>query len=186
VGCCFLLQGILPIQGWNLPFLYLLHWQVDSLPLSHLGNPSLPSVQFSSVQSLSRVQLFATPWITARQASLSNITMVSCYNKSINRKKKRYRNWKGEVLLSVQHGVEALLPIALVKNLQSYSNVSPMPPAKKSWALYIKQEKELWKTEEFRLARETLKPKDHHSSEFPGVLFCHINPRLGAREAKNP
>ena len=28
------------------------------------------SVQFISVQSLSRVQLFATPWITARQASL--------------------------------------------------------------------------------------------------------------------
>ena len=30
-----------------------------------------PEVQFSSVQSLSRVQLFATPWIAARQASLS-------------------------------------------------------------------------------------------------------------------
>ena len=29
-------------------------------------------VQFSSVQSLSRVWLFATPWITARQASLSS------------------------------------------------------------------------------------------------------------------
>ena len=28
-------------------------------------------VQFSSVQSLSHVQLFATPWIAARQASLS-------------------------------------------------------------------------------------------------------------------
>ena len=28
-------------------------------------------LQFSSVQSLSRVQLFATPWIAARQASLS-------------------------------------------------------------------------------------------------------------------
>ena len=28
-------------------------------------------IQFSSVQSLSRVGLFATPWITARQASLS-------------------------------------------------------------------------------------------------------------------
>ena len=28
------------------------------------------SVQFSSVQSLSRVRLFATPWIAARQASL--------------------------------------------------------------------------------------------------------------------
>ena len=29
------------------------------------------SVQFSSVQSLSHVRLFAAPWITARQASLS-------------------------------------------------------------------------------------------------------------------
>ena len=29
------------------------------------------SIQFSSVQSLSHVQLFATPWIAARQASLS-------------------------------------------------------------------------------------------------------------------
>ena len=29
------------------------------------------SVQFSSVQSLSRVRLFGTPWIAARQASLS-------------------------------------------------------------------------------------------------------------------
>ena len=29
------------------------------------------SVQFRSVQSLSRVRLFATPWIAARQASLS-------------------------------------------------------------------------------------------------------------------
>ena len=31
----------------------------------------ITSVQFSWVQSLSRVRLFATPWITARQASLS-------------------------------------------------------------------------------------------------------------------
>ena len=34
----FLLQGIFPTQGSN-PC--LLHWQADSLPLSHLGNPSL-------------------------------------------------------------------------------------------------------------------------------------------------
>ena len=34
-----------------------------------LGKPS--SVQFSSVQSLSRVQLFVTPWTTVCQASLS-------------------------------------------------------------------------------------------------------------------
>ena len=34
--------------------------------------PLIRYVQFSSVQSLSRVWLFATPWIAARQASLSN------------------------------------------------------------------------------------------------------------------
>ena len=35
------------------------------------NNYCLSSVQFSSVQSLSRVRLFVTPWIPARQASLS-------------------------------------------------------------------------------------------------------------------
>ena len=38
VGCHFLLQGIFPGQGSN-PC--LLHWQVDSLPLSHQGSPIL-------------------------------------------------------------------------------------------------------------------------------------------------
>ena len=35
VGCHFLLQGLFLTQGSNL---CLLHWQVDSLPLSQLGN----------------------------------------------------------------------------------------------------------------------------------------------------
>ena len=35
VGCHFLLQGIVPSQGSNTS---LLHWQVDPLPLSHLGS----------------------------------------------------------------------------------------------------------------------------------------------------
>ena len=39
VGCHFLLQGIFSTQGSNLHLLRLLHWQVDSLPLSHLGSP---------------------------------------------------------------------------------------------------------------------------------------------------
>ena len=38
------------------------------IPLMHINTLH---VQFSSVQSLSRVWLFATPWITAHQASLS-------------------------------------------------------------------------------------------------------------------
>ena len=37
VDCHFLLQGIFPTQAWN-P--HLLHWQVDSLPLRHLGSPA--------------------------------------------------------------------------------------------------------------------------------------------------
>ena len=38
VGCQFLLQGIFPTQVLN-PYLFpLLHWQVDSLPLSLLGS----------------------------------------------------------------------------------------------------------------------------------------------------
>ena len=36
------------------------------------------SVQFSSVRLLSRVRLFATPWIAARQASLSTLKTVNC------------------------------------------------------------------------------------------------------------
>ena len=36
VGFYFLLQGIFPTQGWNS---HMLHWQADSLPLSHQGSP---------------------------------------------------------------------------------------------------------------------------------------------------
>ena len=37
VGCHILFQGIYLIQGLNQCLLHLLHWQVDSLPLSLLG-----------------------------------------------------------------------------------------------------------------------------------------------------
>ena len=38
-GCRFLLLEIFPTQGSNPRLLHLLHWQVDSLPLCHLGSP---------------------------------------------------------------------------------------------------------------------------------------------------
>ena len=41
VGCHFLPQGIFLTQGSNPR---LLHWQADSLPLSHQGNPNLDGV----------------------------------------------------------------------------------------------------------------------------------------------
>ena len=64
--------GNLPDSGIEPASPGLLHWQADSLPLSHLRSP-----YFSSVQSLSHVQLFATPWTAAFQASLSIINSWS-------------------------------------------------------------------------------------------------------------
>ena len=43
VGCCFLLQGIFPTQGWNSCLLCLLHQQVGSLP----AEP--PSTTYSAI-----------------------------------------------------------------------------------------------------------------------------------------
>ena len=82
-GLLFPAPGDLPSQGLNPSLLHLLHWHMDSLPLSHLGSPLYyvktqqkdshlwGSGHFSSVQSLSHVRLFATPWTTAHEASLS-------------------------------------------------------------------------------------------------------------------
>ena len=38
-GLPFSVSGIFPTKGSNLCLLHLLHWQMDSLPLSHLGSP---------------------------------------------------------------------------------------------------------------------------------------------------
>ena len=69
VGSHFLLQGIFWTQESNLG---LSHCRQILYHLSHLGSP-----QFSSVQSLSCVRLFATPWTAARQASLS---ITNCWS----------------------------------------------------------------------------------------------------------
>ena len=54
VNCCFLLQEIFPIHGLHL---LLLHWQADSLPPSHLGNPEecMDLCKFSIIAILSQV-----------------------------------------------------------------------------------------------------------------------------------
>ena len=56
VGCYFLIQGIFLIQGLNQ---HLLHWQVDSLPLSYLGSPNTVG-QTSNNQT----SAFIVLWIT--------------------------------------------------------------------------------------------------------------------------
>ena len=60
MDCHFLLQGIFPTQGLNL---CLLHWQADSLLLSHWGSPcqSPLLLLLLLLSRFSRVQLCATP-----------------------------------------------------------------------------------------------------------------------------
>ena len=44
VACHFPLQGSILTQGLNPSLLCLLHWQADSLPLRHLGIPTICSI----------------------------------------------------------------------------------------------------------------------------------------------
>ena len=67
VGSCSLLQGIFTTQGSNPG---LLHCRWIPYQLSHKGSTRILEWVSQSVQSLSRVRLFVTPW-SAHQASLS-------------------------------------------------------------------------------------------------------------------
>ena len=62
MGCHFLLQGIFLTQGSNPYLFYLLHWQVDSLPLHHLGSPVLvlraATVNYHKPGDLSHINSF--------------------------------------------------------------------------------------------------------------------------------
>ena len=59
--------------SYRLLFLtHTLQFHLYKFKLIYLFVSSLTTIQFSSVQSLSRVRLFATPWTAAHQASLSN------------------------------------------------------------------------------------------------------------------
>ena len=54
-------------DGWSLPH----HHQLSAVSTCYPSACSCLFAPFSSVQSLSRVQFFVTPWTAARQASLS-------------------------------------------------------------------------------------------------------------------
>ena len=70
--------------------------------------------QFSSVQSLSRVSLFATPWITAHQASLS-IT----------------NSWSSLKLISI----ESVMPSAISSSVVLFSSCPQSLPASESFPM---------------------------------------------------
>ena len=68
MGSHFLLQGIFLTQGLNPD---LLHCGQTLYCLSHQGSAHVAGSSVTSVQLLSRVRIFATTWMGARQASLS-------------------------------------------------------------------------------------------------------------------
>ena len=63
-------RGFSPLRGPTHIFCVFLHWQPGALTLSHLEVPSWLCCVVVIVQWLSHVQLFATPWTAACQASL--------------------------------------------------------------------------------------------------------------------
>ena len=86
--------------------LVLLAWKAESsnplIMCSFLSNDQPPSHPVQSVQSLSHVQLFATPWTAACQASLS-ITNSRSLLKLMSISSKSYQNANRSCLISITH-----------------------------------------------------------------------------------
>ena len=59
MGCQAFLQGIFLIQGSNPHLLYLLHWQVGSLPLAPPGKPPVKAV--AAAKSLQSCPILCDP-----------------------------------------------------------------------------------------------------------------------------
>jgi len=106
----------------DLGLLYLFIFDVRLFPYKLSYNRQN---QFSSVQSLSRVRLFATPWISARQASLSITNCRSLLNlKSI------------ESVMPSNYLIltcPLLLPHSVFPSIRVFSNESVLPIR---WAKY--------------------------------------------------
>ena len=62
-GLHFLLQGIFPTQGLNPHLLHLLHWWVDSSPLSHLGCSLTPSHLIFTPKLFPQDGLYQSFWV---------------------------------------------------------------------------------------------------------------------------
>ena len=80
VGCHFLLQVIFLTQGSNVCLLCFLHWQANSLPLCHLGNPlnsvSPPSTQWAHHTLNYSVGILCMPFL--RRSVVKNASNGRC------------------------------------------------------------------------------------------------------------
>ena len=132
------------------------------------------SLQFSSVQSLSRVQLFASPWTAACQASLS-IT----------------NSWSLLKFMSIKSMIPSnqlilcrplLLPPSIFPSIRAFSNESVLPirwPKYCSFSFSISPSNEYAGLTSFRMdwldlpaVQGTLKSLLQHHSSKASILWC--------------
>ena len=133
-----------------------------------------PSVQFSSVQSLSRVWLSATPWIAAHQASLS-----------ITNSRSSLRLVSVELLMSSNHLIlccPLLLPPSNFPSIRVFSNESVLHirwPKYWNFSFSIIPSKEIPGLISFRMdwldllaVQETLKSLLQHHTSKASIFWC--------------
>ena len=80
VGCHFLLQGIVPAQGWNSGLLHLLQWQADSLPPSH--RPSHRLYQLLIHFTIYMFNVFTLHWLSYDESKPSQGKKKRCTDAS--------------------------------------------------------------------------------------------------------
>ena len=100
MGYHFLLQGIFPTQGSNL---HLLHWQEDSLLLSHLGrsyDPAIPLQGRATQGGWVTVESSDKTWSAGEENGKP--LQYSCLENSMN-SMKRYRPRRTESRDSIGH-----------------------------------------------------------------------------------
>ena len=114
-------------------------------------------IQFSSFQSLNCVQLFATPWITARQASLS----ISNFRSSL-------RLTSIESVMPSSHlilGRPLLLLAPIPPSIRVFSSESTLPMRwPKYWSFSSIPSKEIPGLISFRLVGSPCSPRDSQES----------------------
>ena len=124
------------------------------------------SVQFSSVQWLSRARLFTTPWIAARQASLS-ITI----------------SWSSLRLTSIVHRVsDAIQP--------SHPGSSPSPPdpnlSHQSLFQWVNSSHEVAKVLEFQLQHHSFQWTPRADLLYKGLVGSPCSPRDSQESSPTP
>ena len=139
-----------------------------------MTNSEIDLCQFSSIQSLSHVQLFGTLWTAARQASLS-----------ITNSQSLLKLMSITLVMSSNHVIlchSLLLPLSIFPSIRVFSNESVLPirwPKYWSFSFSISPSNEYSELISFRMdwldllaVQGTLKSLLQHHSSKASILWC--------------